>query len=127
MGLQPHNVVEEYLAKSKAFVYAACEDFGIALVEAQACGTPVIAYKQGGASETVKDITQYPETSTGILFREQTVEAIVQAVKTFEKRQSQIDVEQCRLQAEKFSPTIFKKSYLEFIDNCCQKFYSGNK
>jgi len=127
MGLQPHNVVEEYLAKAKAFVYAACEDFGIALVEAQACGTPVIAYKQGGASETVKDINQYPQTATGILFKEQTVEAIVQAVKNFEKQQNQIDLEQCCLQAEKFNPTIFKKSYLEFIDNCCQKFYSGNK
>ena len=127
MGLQPHNVVEEYLAKARAFVYTACEDFGIALVEAQACGTPVIAYKQGGASETVKDIKQYPKTGTGILFPEQTVAAIVQAVKTFEKYQSQIDLAQCCLQAEKFSPTIFKKSYLEFVDNCCQKFYSGNK
>lgn len=127
MGLQPHNVVEEYLAKAKAFVYAACEDFGIALVEAQACGTPVIAYKQGGASETVRDINQYPQTSTGVLFPEQTVEAIVQAVKSFEKQQTQIDWSQCCLQAEKFNPTIFKKAYLEFIDNCCQKFYSGNK
>lgn len=127
MGSQPHNVVEDYLAKAKAFVYAACEDFGIALVEAQACGTPVIAYKQGGASETVKDMTQYPKTSTGILFEEQTVEAIVEAVKNFEKHQNRIDVEQCCLQAEKFNPIIFKKSYLEFIDNCCQKFYSSDK
>ena len=39
------------MEKAKAFVYTACEDFGIALVEAQACGTPVIAYQGGGASE----------------------------------------------------------------------------
>lgn len=127
MGLQPHNVVKEYLAKAKAFVYAACEDFGIALVEAQACGTPVIAYKQGGASETVKDISHYPKTSTGILFEEQTIEAIVEAVKSFEKCQSEIDLEQCCLQAKQFSPKIFQKSYLEYVDQCCQKFYSSSK
>ncbi|WP_186375832.1 glycosyltransferase [Hyella patelloides] len=122
LGWQPHSVVEEYMAKAKAFVYAACEDFGIALVEAQACGTPVIAYQQGGASETVRDIRDCTQTGTGLLFAEQTVNAIVEAVETFEKYQSQISMEQCYLQASKFSPTIFKKSYLEFIDQCGQEF-----
>ena len=118
LGWQPQNVVEEYMAKARAFVYAACEDFGIALVEAQACGTPVIAYGKGGAVETVKDIREFPETGTGLLFSEQTVEAIADAVEKFEKYQTQITIEQCCLQAEKFSPTIFKKSYLEFVSRC---------
>lgn len=118
LGWQPQAVVEEYMAKARAFVYAACEDFGIALVEAQACGTPVIAYGKGGAVETVKDIREFPETGTGLLFSEQTVEAIADAVEKFEKYQTQITIEQCCLQAEKFSPTIFKKSYLEFVSRC---------
>lgn len=56
LGWQPDDVVKKYMTKAKAFVYAACEDFGIALVEAQACGTPVIAYGVGGATETVRDV-----------------------------------------------------------------------
>ena len=126
LGFQPHNVVEKYMAKAKAFVYAACEDFGIALVEAQACGTPVIAYQGGGASEIVKDIRQYPETGTGLLFNRQQPESIVEAVKTFAKFESQLNWENCCLQANKFSPTIFKKSYLNFVADCCQEFHSVN-
>lgn len=118
LGWQPQNVVEEYMAKARAFVYAACEDFGIALVEAQACGTPVIAYGKGGATETVRDIREFPETGTGLLFSEQTDKAIADAVEKFEKYQTQITMEQCCLQANKFSPTIFKKSYLEFVSRC---------
>jgi glycosyltransferase involved in cell wall biosynthesis len=127
LGQQPHNVVEEYMAKAKAFVYAACEDFGIALVEAQACGTPVITYQGGGALETVKDIRQNPETGTGLFFEQQKPESIVQAVQTFEKFLSQFNPENCRLQANKFTPTIFKKSYLEFLENCCGEFKSANQ
>jgi glycosyltransferase involved in cell wall biosynthesis len=124
LGWQPHDVVEKYLAQAKAFVYAAYEDFGIALVEAQACGTPVIAYQKGGAAEIVRDIRQYPETGTGLLFEQQTVSAIAETIEIFEKKQSQISIEQCCLQANQFNPTIFKKSYLEFIDRCRQKFFT---
>ncbi len=116
LGWQSADMVEKYMAKAQAFVYAACEDFGIALVEAQACGTPVIAYKQGGALETVKDISQFPQTGTGIFFPEQSVEAIMEAVETFEKYQSQITVEQCCLQADKFSRSSFHKSYQDFVE-----------
>lgn len=123
LGWQPHNVVKEYITKAKAFVYAACEDFGIALVEAQACGTPVIAYGKGGALETVIDIRQDPQKGTGLFFQEQKPAALVQAVQTFEKLQPQINPENCRLQAAKFSSTIFKQSYLEFVDSCIQDFY----
>jgi glycosyltransferase involved in cell wall biosynthesis len=126
LGWQPHNVVKEYITKAKAFVYAACEDFGIALVEAQACGTPVIAYGKGGALETVKDIREYPQNGTGLFFKSQQVEALVEAVETFEKVTTQIDSENCRLQATKFSSTIFKKSYLEFVDHCYQEWKSLN-
>ncbi len=75
LGFQSDTIVEQYLAQAKAFVYAACEDFGIALVEAQACGTPVIAYGAGGALETVRDIRQHSNNGTGLFFTAQTPES----------------------------------------------------
>jgi glycosyltransferase involved in cell wall biosynthesis len=121
LGPQPDSVVTEYMSKAKAFVYAACEDFGIALVEAGACGTPVIAYGAGGALETVIDLRQHPETGTGLFFYPQTVEALVEAVETFSQYEKNLDRENCPLQAVKFSVKIFENSYLEFIEYCEKK------
>ena len=123
LGWQPDDIVRQYITKAKAFVYAAVEDFGIALVEAQACGTPVIAYGKGGALETVKDIRQCPKDGTGLLFDVRQPEALVAAVENFE-RLSQIDPENCRLQADKFSPLVFKQSYLKYIKDCHQEWRS---
>jgi glycosyltransferase involved in cell wall biosynthesis len=124
LGWQPDHVVQEYITRAKAFVYAACEDFGIALVEAQACGTPVIAYGKGGALETVKDIRQCPEDGTGLLFDTQQPEALVAAVKSFEQLQPQIEPKNCQLQANKFSPMVFKQSYLKYLEDCYQEWRS---
>ncbi|MBR8827022.1 MAG: glycosyltransferase [Gomphosphaeria aponina SAG 52.96 = DSM 107014] len=124
LGGQPDQVVEEYMAKAKAFVYAACEDFGIALVEAQACGTPVIAYGAGGAKETVKDRSQFPENGTGILYFPQTAAAIVAAVKQFAQTENLFMGKNCRLQAELFSPKIFQQRYLEFLNQCIFQWHS---
>ncbi len=121
LGWQPHNIVKKYITKARAFVYAACEDFGIALVEAQACGTPVIAYGKGGALETVKDIRQCPQDGTGLFFDVQQPDALVKAVQNFEQLKTKIEPENCRLQANKFSPAVFKQSYLEYIEDCYQK------
>ncbi|HAC62199.1 MAG TPA: glycosyl transferase family 1 [Cyanothece sp. UBA12306] len=122
LGTQPDQVVEQYMAKAKAFVYAACEDFGIALVEAQACGTPVIAYGGGGALETVIDIRQNPEKGTGIFFSNQTSENLVKTVETFQEFQHLIKSESCRQQAAQFTPKIFETSYLTFLEDCWQNF-----
>ncbi|PSF38886.1 glycosyl transferase family 1 [Aphanothece hegewaldii CCALA 016] len=118
LGGQPNSVVEQYMSRSKAFVYAACEDFGIAPVEAQACGTPVIALGTGGALETVKDIRKFTKNGTGILFEQQTVESLVKAVETFCEIGHQIKPDNCRLQATRFTPKIFISSYLAFLDDC---------
>ena len=120
LGWQPHNIVKQYITKARAFVYAACEDFGIALVEAQACGTPVIAYGRGGALETVKDIRQYPSDGTGLLFDAQQPDALVKAVQNFEQLKAKIEPENCRQQANKFSSTVFQRSYLKYIEDCYQ-------
>ena len=120
LGWQPQDVVRDYITKAKAFVYAACEDFGIALVEAQACGTPVIAYGKGGALETVKDIRHHAD-GTGLFFNEQKPQALVAAVNEFEQLSTQIEPKNCRIQANKFNPTIFKQSYLQYIEDCYQE------
>ncbi|HEY9848849.1 MAG TPA: glycosyltransferase [Leptolyngbyaceae cyanobacterium] len=122
LGQQPNAVVEQYMAQAKAFVYGACEDFGIALLEAQACGTPVIAYGAGGALETVRDIREYPDTGTGLFFGAQSELDIVEAVKTFEIYEKTFNPEIARSQAAKFAPTIFEKRYLAFVDRCYRRF-----
>lgn len=122
LGEQPDAVVARYLAGAKAFVYAAWEDFGIAPVEAQACGTPAIAFGKGGTAETVRDIRAHPEDGTGILFAEQSAAAIAAAVETFEAHQSRFSPEQIRRHAEGFGPEAFRDRYLSFLDWCWQDF-----
>lgn len=126
LGWQPNDVVDQYMRDAKAFVYAACEDFGIALVEAQACGTPVIAYGVGGALETVRDLRQYPDSATGLLFSAQTEEALVETVEAFEQSKDKFNPDIARLNATQFSPKQFQEHYLGFVEHCLQQFQSGN-
>lgn len=124
LGPQPDGAVEQYMAKAQAFVYAACEDFGIALVEAQACGTPVIAYGAGGATETVRDLRSFPETGTGLLFSPQTPAALVEAIEVFEQDRKKFSPAIAQKQANQFSPKHFEQRYLDFLKRCCQEFSS---
>ncbi|MBD1809541.1 glycosyltransferase [Microcoleus sp. FACHB-SPT15] len=124
LGFQPDSVVEQYLAKAKAFVYAAIEDFGIALVEAQACGTPVIAYGAGGALETVRDIRQHSDRATGLFFLTQSAAALIEAVKTFEESKGVFSPEMSRLSAAEFAPNVFSDRYLSFLEQCQEDFQS---
>lgn len=110
LGYQKDEVLKEYLQKAQAFVFAAEEDFGILPVEAQACGTPVIAYGRGGALETVI------ENKTGIFFNEQTVESLIEAVNVFEKNQDKFDLNEIRKNAERFSKERFKREFKEFVE-----------
>ncbi|KOP25886.1 glycosyl transferase family 1 [Hapalosiphon sp. MRB220] len=121
LGWQPDEVVKKYMAYAKGFVYAACEDFGIALVEAQACGTPVIAYDAGGAKETVRDIRTWGDKGTGILFEEQKEASLMKATETLEASYSKFNPEYIRLHAEQFKTQIFVQRYLEFLQRCIEK------
>lgn len=107
MGYQPDSVVTELMNKAKAFVYMATEDFGIAMVEAQAAGCPVIAYYKGGASEIVHD------GETGLLFKEQTAESLVEAVQKFENMK--LTNKTASDNAARFSAERFRREFLEFI------------
>lgn len=115
LGHQPFSVLKQHMQKAKAFVFAAEEDFGITPVEAQACGTPVIAYGRGGALETVRGlgVTDRP---TGAFFYQQTPEAIAEAVKLFDTQASSISAADCRANAEKFSIENFKQNLSELVE-----------
>ena len=117
LGYQPFEVLKNYMQKAKAFIFAAEEDFGIVPVEAQACGTPVIAYGKGGVLETVI------ENKTGIFFKEQSVEALIQAIKEFEKKENIFDPYEIRKNAEKFKKERFKKEFKNFVNDKIEKFF----
>ncbi len=115
MGHQPFATVHDYMQRAQAFIFAAEEDFGIAVVEAQACGTPVIAYGKGGALETVRDPASHARP-TGLFFDEQNVRAIVAALDDFERAPQRFMSEYCRANAERFSVAVFRKNFAEYID-----------
>jgi glycosyltransferase involved in cell wall biosynthesis len=118
LGYQPFEVLKDYMQRAKAFIFAAEEDFGITPVEAQACGTPVIAYGKGGVTESVI------ERKTGIFFKEQTDKSLVEAVKQFEKIEDSFDCKIIRQNAEKFSKERFKKEFKKFVDEKIKKFFT---
>jgi len=83
-------------------------------VEAQACGTPVIAFGKGGALESVVGLPH--ERATGVFFREQTVESLIEAVNRFEKNVRYFDPRHCRRNAERFSAENFKAKLTSFVE-----------
>jgi glycosyltransferase involved in cell wall biosynthesis len=114
LGYQTHDVLRHHMQRAKGFVFAAEEDFGITPLEAQACGTPVIAFGKGGALETVRG--QKTEMPTGLFFYEQTADALCDAVKSFEAlAPGVISPEACRENAERFSNSRFRKEFSEFV------------
>ncbi|KEZ67308.1 glycosyl transferase, partial [Pseudomonas syringae pv. syringae FF5] len=115
LGFQPGNVLLEHMRSAKAFVFAAEEDFGISPVEAQACGTPVIAFAKGGVMETVRGL-DHPQP-TGVLYRQQTVASLIAAIGEFEAAQSRISPEACRANAERFSVARFEQEIKAFVED----------
>jgi glycosyltransferase involved in cell wall biosynthesis len=114
LGYQPRGAMIDYMQRAKAFVFAAEEDFGILPVEAQACGTPVIAFGKGGALETVVD------GKTGVLFAEQTVNSLVNAVARFEAVGT-FDAQEIRRNAERFDAANFRKQFQRFVESAVEK------
>lgn len=120
MGYQPFAVLKEKMQHAKAFIFAADEDFGMIPIEAESCGTPVIAYGHGGSLETVS------EGETGLFFNEQTPVAIMEAVNRFESLgEMPFDYHVCRRWAGGFSEERFKKEIRLFVETKFAEF-SGN-
>jgi glycosyltransferase involved in cell wall biosynthesis len=121
LGYQEFALLKAYMQKAKAFIFAAEEDFGIIVVEAMACGTPVIAFNKGGASETVND------NKVGVLFEKQSPESIKEAVLKFEAVQDKFDPSFIRTHSLKYGRNIFEDKIKTFINEKSVEFFSGKK
>ena len=123
LGYAPKAELRDHLQRAKAFVFAAEEDFGIVPVEAQACGTPVIAFGRGGALETVNGLdTTAP---TGVFFDEQSAASIRLAVDAFESNSARILPVACRANAERFGAIRFRAEMATIIEREWRKFAGG--
>jgi glycosyltransferase involved in cell wall biosynthesis len=125
LGRQPDDVVTDYLQRAKAFVFAADEDFGIAPVEAQAAGCPVIAYGKGGALESV--IGWPTPDATGVFFEDQTPEALEAAVILFEAHEDAFKPEVCQLNAERFGMKHFQREFRTTVEELWGRFQRGER
>ena len=110
LPFQSPELFARWMNAAKAFVYAAEEDFGIAAVEAQAAGCPVLAFGRGGLTETVL------EGKTGLFFEEQTAESLNAAIDQFERGDVHFDAKAIRKNAERFAARNFEKSFTNFVD-----------
>lgn len=122
LGYQSFDVLSEYMKSSKAFIFAAEEDFGITPLEAQASGTPVIAYGKGGALETISGSSLDGKKRTGVFFYHQTTRALIAAIHEFEALAVKISPEDCRKNAMRFSPQHFRDQFMSYVDKAYQKF-----
>ena len=112
--------LRELMREVRAFVFAADEDFGIAPVEAQACGTPVIAFARGGVVETIRGLDA--AQPTGVLFKDQSPAAIRAAVATFEGLAEPISAAACRLNAERFARALFRERFTGYVSAALKEF-----
>lgn len=110
-GRKPDDVVARYYANCRAFIFPGEEDFGIAPVEAMACGRPVIAFNAGGAKETVV------EGVNGIFFDEPKPESLITAVEKFQKIEKEFNPFKIRESVQRFDRLNFRKKFQEIISN----------
>lgn len=110
------EAVVGYYQGCRAFVYAGDEDFGIVAGEAQSCGKPVIAYRQSGIAEIVKDGV------TGVLYDQQSANALCHAILRFESMH--VSPEACRKRAEQFGKRVFQKTIQTFVERSHLNYYS---
>ena len=113
LGYVPDDIMRREMAKARAFVFAAEEDFGIVPIEAQAAGTPVIAYGKGGALETVEDGV------SGCFFKEQTVESLLSGIHSFLERENTFDPQRVRQNSMKFGVEEFRTNLQNFVNEKC--------
>lgn len=116
-GFVDADTVYKYISQAKAFIHIGIEDFGIAPIEAQSCGTPVIAYQAGGILETVC------ENKTGLFFEKQQADSLITAIERFESQKW--NPREIHLHAQKFSTQRFEEELLNFVNTCEQEFFQN--
>ncbi|MGF1582998.1 MAG: glycosyltransferase [Gemmataceae bacterium] len=115
LGWQPDEVIRDHMCRCRALLFPGEEDFGIVPVEAQACGTPVIAFGKGGATETVIP-PHRSQDPTGLWFDEQTEEALVEAITEFESVESDFAPARLRRHAEWFHKDRFREEIRRYVE-----------
>jgi len=120
LGYQQTDMVRKYMQNARAFIFAAREDFGITPLEAQACGTPVIAFRAGGVAETIRGLED--TNPTGVFFSEQASPSIQKAVSIFESVSERIELRACRKNAERFSNSRFKEEFRSHLNKAWDEF-----
>lgn len=111
-GRLPTPRVVDYMQRARAFLFAGVEDFGIVMAEAQACGTPLVAFAEGGGAEIVQG-------DTGVLFRTQTADALLEALRRFES--ARFSPQRCRANALRFDRARFRERF----DALLRAYWSG--
>ena len=122
LGYQPSSVLRDLMQRTRCFIFAAEEDFGITPVEAQACGTPVLAFGRGGALETIRGLDH--AKPTGAFFDRQDAATIAEGVLNFERNEDRIAPLDCWQNAQRFSAQIFRETYGNFVERCWDVFQS---
>ena len=123
LGYQPSSVLSDLMQRARGFIFAAEEDFGITPVEAQACGTPVIAFGRGGALETIRGLDH--AKPTGLFFQRQDAASIAEAVLEFERNADRMTPLDCWENAQRFSAQIFRETYGKFVEHCWDVFHNA--
>ncbi|QUS38521.1 glycosyltransferase family 4 protein [Tardiphaga alba] len=118
-GFVSDTKLRELMATARAFVFAAEEDFGIIVVEAQSEGAPVLAFGRGGARETV---SASPELRTGMFFDANEPAAIAECVRAFIAREDDFSRDVCRAHAQKFSAERFRTELMSFVNENMRNF-----
>lgn len=113
-GWQSDEAIRDAFRRCRALLFPGLEDFGIVPLEAQACGAPVIAYGEGGATETILPPTMF-EPGTGMFFHEQTAESLIDAMENFERTPADFSPVMARAQAERFATARFELELLEYL------------
>ena len=121
LGRRPHAELRELLGRARAFVHAAEEDFGIAMVEAQAAGCPVIAYGSGGAAEIVVP------GRTGALFSDPSPRGVVEAIRRFEVTRPGYRVEDLVENARRFSRARFQREFSDLLEREWEAFRAEDR
>jgi glycosyltransferase involved in cell wall biosynthesis len=120
LGRLPTPEMRDHMQRARAFLFAGIEDFGIVIAEAQACGTPVIAFQGGGAAEIVRGETA-PQP-TGLLFGAQTPDALLEALRRFEQDPARFSHASCRENALRFDRSRFRDRFEELLRSHWERF-----